>query len=56
MPTELGAAIAAVLVVVAAWLRLELDARRERLERERLSQRVEDVQHKVGSDRRRSDV
>lgn len=48
MPPELVAAIVAVLVAAAGFIRSETEARRQRAE-------LHDVRHKVGADRRDSD-
>lgn len=48
MPPELVAALTALLAALAAFIRSEVAARRQR-------ERLKDVEHKVGADRRRSD-
>jgi hypothetical protein len=48
VPPELVAALTALAAALAAFLRTEVAARRQR-------DRLRDVEHKVGADRRRSD-
>lgn len=48
MPPELVAALTALAAALAAFVRSEVAARRQR-------RALEDVQHKVGADRRKSD-
>lgn len=56
MPPELATAIAALLLALAALVNAEVDRRRSQRTRDELQGRVEDVQKRVGADRRRGDV
>jgi hypothetical protein len=56
VPPELATAVAALLLAVAALLNAEVDRRRSERSRQELHSRVEDVQKRVGADRRAGDV